>query len=62
MIGSRMGFGSYDESEQGNHEIESEPDGETVTTGSEHHGEFAFDNGASNAELIDRLGEIKGDE
>ncbi|WP_331235553.1 DUF5786 family protein [Natronorarus salvus] len=54
-----MGFGSYDESEQGNHEIETDLDDEAVTTGAAHRGEFAFDNGASNAELIERLEEIK---
>ncbi len=56
-----MGFGSYDESEQENQEIETdldEDDGVT-TQESDHDGDVEYEIGASNDELIDRLGDIK---
>ena len=60
-----MGFGSYDESEQENQEIDAdldEDDGVTATE-SDHEGDVEYEIGASNDELIDRLGEMKpGDE
>jgi hypothetical protein len=55
-----MGFGSYDESEQENQEIETDIDGEQIgTDDSDHDGEVEFEIGASNDELIDRLQTIK---
>jgi len=56
-----MGFGSYDESEQGNHEIETdleEGDGSTLT----HHDgdlEFEYDD-ASSEDLLETFEEIQG--
>ena len=56
-----MGFGSYDESEQ--REVDADFDEEEAIETSEHahEGSIEFDNGASNAELLDRLSEIKDD-
>lgn len=55
-----MGFGSYDESEQDNQEIDADIDDESVTTGeTDHDGDVEFEIGASNDELIDRLQDIK---
>lgn len=55
-----MGFGSYDESEQENQEIDADIDDESVTTGeSTHDGDVEFEIGASNDELINRLQDIK---
>lgn len=56
-----MGFGSYDESEQENQELDADfDDEEAVDTGAaDHDGEVEFDVGASNDELIERLQEIK---
>jgi len=58
-----MGFGSYDESEQGNQEVDADfDDSDAVNTNSDGHGgavDFEFT--ASNDELLDRLGEIKDD-
>jgi len=58
---TRMGFGSYDESEQENQEYSAdldENDG-VATHNSEHDGAVDFENGASNDELLERLQEIK---
>ena len=60
-----MGFGSYDESEQENQEIDADLDEDdgVAATESDHEGDVEYEIGASNDELIDRLGEMKaGDE
>ena len=59
-----MGFGSYDESEQENQELDLDEDDEGVKTSeNDHEGTVEFDIGASNDELIDKLEQIKdGDE
>ena len=57
-----MGFGSYDESEQGNQEYDTdfEDDEDGLKTEEEAHaGEVNFEFGASNDELLDRLEDIK---
>jgi len=57
-----MGFGSYDESEQGKNDIGSEDlddeDG-VATSETDHDGEVDFEIGASNDELLDKLEDIK---
>jgi hypothetical protein len=58
-----MGFGSYDESEQENQQIETDLDGDDdVAAGEAHGGSVTFEFEASNDELLDRLGEMKDDE
>ncbi len=57
-----MGFGSYDESEQGRQELDSEDlDGDegVATSETDHEGEVDFEIGASNDELLDKLEDIK---
>ena len=55
-----MGFGSYDESEQENQEIETDLEDAAVSTReSDHEGEVSYEVEASNEELLDRLQEIK---
>ena len=57
-----MGFGSYDESEQGNQEYDTdfENDDDDLKTEEEaHSGEVNFEFDASNDELLDRLKDIK---
>lgn len=55
-----MGFGSYDESEQENREIDTDLDeDETVTSGDSHEGSVSFEFDTSNDELLDRLQEMK---
>jgi hypothetical protein len=57
-----MGFGSYDESEQENQETDADLEEEDGVTASEsdHEGDVNYEIDASNDELIDRLGEMKG--
>lgn len=59
-----MGFGSYDESEQQDQNIEDDDDSEGVTVyENEHDGEVTFEANASTDDLVNRLSEIKdGDE
>jgi len=57
-----MGFGSYDESEQGNQEYDTDyenEDGDLKTETNDHAGEVNFEFGESNDELLDRLQDIK---
>ncbi|PSQ02471.1 death domain-associated protein [Halobacteriales archaeon QS_5_70_17] len=55
-----MGFGSYDESEQDNQEIETDfEDDDGFATGEKHDGEVSFEFEESNDELLDRLKDIK---
>jgi hypothetical protein len=55
-----MGFGSYDESEQENQEIETDYDEEGVKTEeSSHEGSVEYEIEASNEELLDQLADIK---
>ncbi|MFC4407928.1 DUF5786 family protein [Haloarchaeobius iranensis] len=57
-----MGFGSYDESEQQNQDVNDDDDSEGVTIHeNEHEGEITFDTDASTGELVDQLAEIKDD-
>lgn len=59
-----MGFGSYDESEQENQDLDAdfENDDGVRTSEASHEGDIHFENGASNDELLDRLADIKSDE
>lgn len=56
-----MGFGSYDESEQENQQINTDFDDEDGlnTSESSHDGDVEFDFGASNDELLDQLQDMK---
>lgn len=56
-----MGFGSYDESEQENQELDADFDDgeEALDTGEDHEGEVSFEFDESNDELLERLEEIK---
>lgn len=58
---TRMGFGSYDESEQ--QDLDADFDDEDAVQSEEnaHRGTIEFENGASSDELIDRLKDIKDD-
>ena len=56
-----MGFGSYDETEQENQELDADfDDDEAVVTGeNDHDGRVDFEFTASNDELLDQLEDIK---
>jgi hypothetical protein len=59
-----MGFGSYDESEQENQQVdEDESDGEGVTVQqNKHDGEVSFESDQSADDLIDRLQDMKDED
>jgi hypothetical protein len=56
-----MGFGSYDESEQGNHDIDTDDiDEEGPKTAAAHDGELNFEYGdASSEDLLEAYEEFK---
>lgn len=57
-----MGFGSYDESEQQNQEIDTDDERDAVNVHeNEHKGELSFETEASTENLIDKLADIKED-
>lgn len=56
-----MGFGSYDENEQEQREIETREIDPQEDTRVEFDGEMAFESGANNADLLAQLSEIKDD-
>ncbi|UPM44937.1 DUF5786 family protein [Halocatena salina] len=55
-----MGFGSYDESEQQNQELNTDDDTEGVNVHeNDHEGELTFESQASTDDLVDQLKTIK---
>jgi len=58
-----MGFGSYDESEQENQQVDEDgQEGEGVTVQeNKHDGEVSFESDESASDLIDRLQDMKED-
>lgn len=57
-----MGFGSYDESEQENQNVDTDDDTEGVNVHENtHDGEVSFESDASTGDLVDRLSEMKDD-
>jgi hypothetical protein len=55
-----MGFGSYDESEQENQEVDADfEDGNATADDETHDGDVEFEFDASNDELLDKLDEMK---
>ena len=61
VMTTRMGFGSYDESEQENQELDADLDDEdgVDTAENTHDGDVSYEFDASNDELLDRLQDIK---
>ena len=58
-----MGFGSYDESEQENRDVDADDDAEAVTVHEDdHQGELTFESDASTEELVGRLDEMRDEE
>ncbi|OAQ54462.1 hypothetical protein HTG_02620 [Natrinema mahii] len=59
----RMGFGSYDESEQKEQTADDDEDVEAVNVHeNDHQGEMSFESDVSTDELVDQLGAMKDDE
>ncbi|MFB6068898.1 MAG: DUF5786 family protein [Halobacterium sp.] len=57
-----MGFGSYDESEQQNQEVNADEDEGVNVHENDHDGSVTFESNASTDDLVDRLGDIKSDD
>lgn len=57
-----MGFGSYDESEQKNQEVEADDSEGVSVRENDHDGTVSFETDASTDDLVDRLGEMKDDD
>jgi hypothetical protein len=54
-----MGFGSYDESEQKDQNVDTDEDDGVAVHENDHEGEVSFETEASTDELLDKLGDIK---
>jgi hypothetical protein len=54
-----MGFGSYDESEQQDQNVETDDDDGVAVHENDHDGEVSFETEASTDELVDKLDDIK---
>ncbi|WP_336330732.1 DUF5786 family protein [Haloarcula sp. CGMCC 1.2071] len=54
-----MGFGSYDESEQQDQNVETDEDDGVAVHENDHDGEVSFETEASTDELVNKLDEIK---
>ncbi|WP_142986679.1 DUF5786 family protein [Halorubrum cibi] len=57
-----MGFGSYDESEQGSQDVDTDEDGAVNVHEHDHDGDVSVEGGADTDALVDRLGAMKEDE
>jgi hypothetical protein len=54
-----MGFGSYDESEQKDQNVDTDEDDGVAVHENDHEGEVSFETDASTDELLDKLGDIR---
>ncbi|GGN95972.1 MULTISPECIES: DUF5786 family protein [Haloarcula] len=57
-----MGFGSYDESEQKDQDVDTDDSEGVAVHENDHDGEVSFDTEASTSDLVDKLGDIKDSE
>lgn len=57
-----MGFGSYDESEQQNHDTDVDESTAVNVHENDHDGEETLEMGANSSELLDRLQDMKDDD
>jgi hypothetical protein len=57
-----MGFGSYDESEQKDQNVEADEDAAVNVHENDHEGEVEFEFEESEESLIDKLQDMKGDD
>lgn len=61
VASSCMGFGSYDESEQQDQDIEADDDEAVNVHENDHQGDVEFDSDASTDELLNQLESIKNE-
>ena len=57
-----MGFGSYDESEQKDQNVDTDDSEGIAVHENDHDGEVDFDMNSSTSDLVDKLGEMKDDD
>jgi hypothetical protein len=57
-----MGFGSYDESEQQNQNVEADEEDGVNVHDEDHQGEVSFESDVSTDELVGQLRDIKSDD
>jgi hypothetical protein len=57
-----MGFGSYDESEQQNQDVDADDSEGVSVHENDHQGEVSFESDASTDDLVDRLADMKTDD
>ncbi|ESS10783.1 MAG: hypothetical protein A07HR60_02803 [uncultured archaeon A07HR60] len=57
-----MGFGSYDESEQQNQNVEADEEDGVNVHDEDHQGEVSFESDVSTDELVGQLQDIKSDD
>ena len=57
-----MGFGSYDESEQKDQNVDTDDSDGVAVHENDHDGEVSFETEASTSDLVEKLGEMKDDE
>lgn len=57
-----MGFGSYDESEQKDQNVDADDSEGVSVHENDHDGDVSFDVEASTSDLVDKLGDMKDDE
>ena len=56
-----MGFGSYDESEQKDQDVDTDDRDGVAVHENDHDGEISFQVEESTSDLVDKLGEMKDD-
>lgn len=62
LIISNMGFGSYDESEQQDQNVETDDDEAVTVHENDHDGAVSFDTDESTEDLVGRLDQMRDDD
>jgi hypothetical protein len=57
-----MGFGSYDESEQKEQDVDADDSEGVAVHENDHDGDVSFDTEASTSDLVDKLGDMKDED
>ncbi|KAA9398057.1 death domain-associated protein [Haloarcula sp. CBA1130] len=57
-----MGFGSYDESEQKDNDVDADDSEGVAVHENDHDGSVSFDTEASTSDLVDKLGDMKDED
>ncbi|MFB6223738.1 MAG: DUF5786 family protein [Haloarcula sp.] len=57
-----MGFGSYDESEQKDNNVDTDDSDGVAVHENDHDGSISFETEATTSDLVDKLGEMKDED